>query len=784
VAWYRGGAEMLDVAAVAGGLAAALGAVGLPEHAMSRVAAIAARSSNAEALGHALAASLPTTGDALLVVDDYQHGVGASSERLLERFVAETHLRLLIVSRTRPTWLTSRMCVYGDALVVGLNDLAFTEDEARRVLAGAAARNDDLVGQARGWPAVIGLAARGGEKRKSADRSLLPDELYNFIAEDLFRGTSPAFRESLFLLALGGDAHQAVTEVLLAERSELDVAAATSCGFLTRRTDAEIEMHPLLRAFLLAKLHELPAETASSYARRAVEALAASHRWDDCFDVLSEFPQNDLACRVLTEALDDLLASGRLATIRRWLTPARQDEHAILLLAESEVALREGLDAHAQAIAERAAGISPADDLAARACLVAARAAHARGDSVGARRNAQKVARLAHAPSVRINAQWVEFLNAFEEQDGNARRILEGLRNAEEDTPEQALRLRHAQGFLLFEIDGNVRGALREMELARPLMQHVSDPLVRTTFLNLYASVAVYAGMYEFALELVEEHLDEARLSGLDFAADHALTTKAASLVGLRRLGEAKRILADLETKSSASEFVRSQVALKVARLRATAGDLKRAELLLRQPLPEALPRALHGEWFANRALYLAALGDFDLADVAARNALATSTYLDARNLAELSRIIASIGRRDVASEADAHELLERLDQDGHIDAIVIACRALPKLAKVGAQRPSVAALLTTTLAGSYDYGIAKAAGLVIPRELRPRGKLSKRELEVYELVILGRSNREIASTLFISESTTKVHVQHIFEKLGVRSRAEAARLESDIRGG
>jgi DNA-binding NarL/FixJ family response regulator len=67
-----------------------------------------------------------------------------------------------------------------------------------------------------------------------------------------------------------------------------------------------------------------------------------------------------------------------------------------------------------------------------------------------------------------------------------------------------------------------------------------------------------------------------------------------------------------------------------------------------------------------------------------------------------------------------------------------------------------------------------------MPRELRPRGRLSKREQEVYELLTLGRTNRQIAAALFISESTTKVHVKHIYEKLGVRSRAEALRADPD----
>lgn len=79
----------------------------------------------------------------------------------------------------------------------------------------------------------------------------------------------------------------------------------------------------------------------------------------------------------------------------------------------------------------------------------------------------------------------------------------------------------------------------------------------------------------------------------------------------------------------------------------------------------------------------------------------------------------------------------------------------------------------------SHDFDIARSVGLKLPRELRPRGRLSPREQEVYDLLVQGRTNHEIAKTLFISQSTTKVHVRHIFEKLGVHSRAEAARIAS-----
>jgi DNA-binding NarL/FixJ family response regulator len=52
---------------------------------------------------------------------------------------------------------------------------------------------------------------------------------------------------------------------------------------------------------------------------------------------------------------------------------------------------------------------------------------------------------------------------------------------------------------------------------------------------------------------------------------------------------------------------------------------------------------------------------------------------------------------------------------------------------------------------------------------------LTARELEVLRLVAAGRSNREIASELFISVKTASVHVSNILSKLGVTSRGEAA---------
>ncbi|NEE01829.1 helix-turn-helix transcriptional regulator [Phytoactinopolyspora halotolerans] len=56
----------------------------------------------------------------------------------------------------------------------------------------------------------------------------------------------------------------------------------------------------------------------------------------------------------------------------------------------------------------------------------------------------------------------------------------------------------------------------------------------------------------------------------------------------------------------------------------------------------------------------------------------------------------------------------------------------------------------------------------------RPDG-LTSRELDVLRLVAQGRSNRQIAAELFISEHTVARHISNIFRKIDVASRSAAA---------
>jgi DNA-binding NarL/FixJ family response regulator len=85
-------------------------------------------------------------------------------------------------------------------------------------------------------------------------------------------------------------------------------------------------------------------------------------------------------------------------------------------------------------------------------------------------------------------------------------------------------------------------------------------------------------------------------------------------------------------------------------------------------------------------------------------------------------------------------------------------------------------ACIHDVLAGKTYLAPAAAAKLA---EGVTRVQLTPRELATLRLMADGKSNKEIASELAISERTVKTHLGHLFEKLGVTSRTEAVKVAS-----
>ncbi|QKW30086.1 response regulator transcription factor [Streptomyces seoulensis] len=86
---------------------------------------------------------------------------------------------------------------------------------------------------------------------------------------------------------------------------------------------------------------------------------------------------------------------------------------------------------------------------------------------------------------------------------------------------------------------------------------------------------------------------------------------------------------------------------------------------------------------------------------------------------------------------------------------------------------PELAAAVRTAAAGRSALAPAVAHRLM-DRMRTPAAALSRRELEVLELVRDGLSNLEISKRLFLSQATVKSHLVHVYAKLGVESRTAA----------
>ena len=58
---------------------------------------------------------------------------------------------------------------------------------------------------------------------------------------------------------------------------------------------------------------------------------------------------------------------------------------------------------------------------------------------------------------------------------------------------------------------------------------------------------------------------------------------------------------------------------------------------------------------------------------------------------------------------------------------------------------------------------------------------ITRRELEILELIAQGMSNREIADKLFVSENTVKTHSSRLFDKLSARRRTQAVQIGKEM---
>jgi DNA-binding CsgD family transcriptional regulator/tetratricopeptide (TPR) repeat protein len=302
---------------------------------------------------------------------------------------------------------------------------------------------------------------------------------------------------------------------------------------------------------------------------------------------------------------------------------------------------------------------------------------------------------------------------------------------------------------------GDLAAARRDLEIARAEAVRLADAQFVIDIHAFGTEIEGWGGDPETALTIAREGFD--RLVDMDDAI----------ILGQLAI-PAVRAAADLAVRARAGRDAAAAEAAVAA-----AGDLidryRAATARLRQPDDLAAKEIGWRMALCEAELARAAGSDGPATLQAVRLALTArpAPFLEAYVLWRTAEALAGSGgsagtAAAVAPLREAHAIASRIGAG----VIVGPIEGLARRLRVELARGEHA------LPGKADE--AEAAPLAPEGPADPFG-LTSREREVLALVSEGYTNRRIADTLFISESTAGVHVSHILGKLGVETRTEAA---------
>jgi LuxR family maltose regulon positive regulatory protein len=709
--------------------------------------------------------------DAWLFIDDlHLLARSAASASFIEVLATRSPLNFIVATRTRPAWAGARSRLYGRHFELGASNLAMTEAEAGEVVDDKRVHN-----LASGWPAVVGLASvlPSSEWPSESDQT----KLHEFFTEELFDAIGPAAQEDLRRLALCPDLPFTTVERLLGVRRAQRAIEDGVNGGLLALADGVVTMHPLIRRYLKRRIaDEFDREPRESL-RRFAKKLIDEKRWDDAFQVIERLADEPLFEAFLEVAVPEILSIGRETTLEIWLKAAHRIQcgpSAALLVAEAELASRRGKQDEAETLAIHAAESARHPELAARAWCVAGRSAHLADRYEEAISHHKRAETLATDDAVKRDAIWGQIIASVQWGVGSLPELIPRLEAVHDTSIEMQLRLINAKTHAAM-FTNKINATLEPIRAGLVLVERCRDPFVATAFLNVSSRLLSLQGRYAEALEVADRQMPQVEEHRLSFVLPSALTARAAALIGRRKWGAASRAIDAAELRAQELESTYDQIDAHLLRLRLLTSRRQGPDALAAtdRVWPRTAGRHLESEFIAAQLLAHAALGD--LGDAQRLSAqLAAPLTADCQMYVLASQAIVALREGDDA-ESSLRALYAFLMDSGCADGFIAACRAYPPLAPA-LVRSGLSDGLGAIFERANEIRLARRLRLAVPFADRNRAdSLTAREREIHELLAQGLTNKQIARTLFISDVTVKVHVRHIFEKLGVRTRVEAA---------
>jgi len=317
-------------------------------------------------------------------------------------------------------------------------------------------------------------------------------------------------------------------------------------------------------------------------------------------------------------------------------------------------------------------------------------------------------------------------------------------------------------------------GSLRldQADGARQVVELVGDPMIETSFLSGYSIALALAARYAEAEQTATQLHAKADHYRLDFALPYSKCALAMALAGQRQWSRAREHAIEALALASDQSDVHADLLSRsvLLRLYAQSGQLT-AALRVGMPSRQGAPNASVAELACSRAIALACVGRLDDALGLIEEVRGISAAIEPAVLIPAVQSICAVRAGAGDGLGRVHALGALAFETGAVDLLVTAYRSCPELLLI-LLRAEDSREFRELVERVGDSDLATAAGQPLATNDDRRQLLSPRELEVFELLRNGLSNREIAKLLYIELSTVKAHAHHIYDKLGVRSRS------------
>ncbi len=761
-------------------------------------------------------------GDLALVLDDYHSVDNPEIDKILQ-FLLENRpaaFHLVLVSRAAPNFNLARLRAIDQVTEISVADLRFTEAEICAFLKTSLDLRLPVEALSRlnqsteGWAVGLQLAALALARQPESWPALAGQEhIFDYLAEEVLRRETPEVQEFLKISALFDRFCVSSIDYIL--RSTNYVTGQPAADLLAYIERANLFLVPLDATKTWFRYHALfadflrrlvPNEPAQAYYRLASQWFEQNCALDDAIHYATHAGDFERAASLLENHYRELILRGDQASIREWvaaLPPELLETRPRLWLAQGWANIIGLNSARALDCAARAEALLPASQVE-DTLRGEARALRILGKIFGGQ----------PAAADEISAAFVllsekdDFLHSLLHFNLGLHHVMEGQTAQAVEAFTETLRLTSAISLPLVTIVAQVQlGETRQMRGALGLAERGFQQAIKNIRETLGERTFLLGMPYISYAELLREQnrFDEAQHyaeQGIAYchtwqpvASMDGHITLSRLLAAQKRWDEAQAHLesAMSEAETSVSVLDDAFIAIQMARLALLQGHLPHAgQIISAYELDKTGEKAYYHLRESTQIVLLRAQVAgliFDPQPAGPLIEALSDLIAEAERRERVTPVIEALILRAYAQHAAAKHV-EAAESLSHALSLGAQSGYLRIFADEGKQllhlleqyRPQIHAPRT------YFDRILKllrseAAQPVPPAErepLQPAGDLiplTRRELDILQLMAAGKSNQEIAAERVLTLNTVKKHVANILSKLGVVNRTQAVML-------